>query len=212
MAAPPLQHARASQTAKACAVAKRWSREIRNSTASQQSNSCLAHGRGTWQPLSAGQTEPYLLSSTLEKALKREPRHWWGKCDHDLVMKASQRGASLLDRSPRASLLHEWMPEGDGCNGLLKGRPILPDLSALACSFCTRHAGRRVLFVGDSVQGEFFLAFSAILGIVNTQVNGGNEGCRRQARAHRPPYRAYSQAHARLFPQGRAERKWCQRT
>ena len=50
------------------------------------------------------------------------------------------------------------------CAQLRKGQPELPSLRTLASSFCTRHAGRTVLFVGDSVQGQLATSFAMALG------------------------------------------------
>jgi hypothetical protein len=50
------------------------------------------------------------------------------------------------------------------CAQLRKGQPELPSLRTLASSFCTRYAGRTVLFVGDSVQGQLASSFAMALG------------------------------------------------
>ena len=173
-------HAGASQTTAACAAGTAWSRDQRNATRWGQAASCLALGQGSWRPLRGVQTEPYLLDPELR--LGREKRHWWGVCDADLSRGNESAGQHAVERPPRPALLHEWAPEGSGCAALHKDQPALPELGALACAFCAMHAGRSVLFVGDSVQGELFLAFASILGVVGrARVNPGNEGCRKVA-------------------------------
>ena len=137
---------------------------------------CLAHGNGTWDVSMNNASEPYLLGSELR--LGRENRHWWGVCDADLF---SNQSNAPRRRAPRQELLHQWVPEGHGCSSLRKGREALPELSALACAFCARHAGRTVLFVGDSVQGELFLSFASILDALHVTVNPGNQACRKVA-------------------------------
>lgn len=164
-------HARAAQTAYACASGSAWGVVQRDEIAIGQSNACLAHGRGGWQPLLTELTELYLLPPELQ--LGREDRHWWGACDHDL------RRENRTQMRPE--LKHEWIPEGEGCSALRKGRERLPEIAQLACAFCTRRAGQSVLFVGDSVQGEMFLAFASILGVRSIHVNAGNTACREVA-------------------------------
>ena len=140
---------------------------------------CLAHGHGHWRLLPRTdqtnlQTEPYLLRPDLK--FGRESRHWWGVCDMDIV-----RNKSVIGRPPRAAVLQQWVPQGNGCASLRKHQGSLPDVGVLSCAFCSRYAGRTVLFVGDSVQGELFLAFASILGVISAMANPGQEGCRRVA-------------------------------
>ena len=176
------RHARASQTHEACAAAHSWNSRRRNASSVRLANICLSHGHGKWQPLPRDQeaTEPYLLDPRLQLVLKREPRHWWGICDVDLIRNATN--GDISERPPRPAVLHEWEPDGEGCASLRKERAALPTLGALACSFCKRHAGENILFVGDSVQGELFLAFASVLGIMSPpRVDAGNSECRRVA-------------------------------
>jgi hypothetical protein len=180
-------HNRASQTTAACTEGSVWGSSQRDGAQIEEAISCLAHGQGTWKQLrkDTEQTEPYILHPELR--LGREKRHWWGICDDDLAERnksqpvTSDATIPLPVRPPRPALLFEWAPEGSGCAALRKRGDLLPDHGALACAFCARHAGRSVLFVGDSVQGELFLAFASILGVRRHHVNPGNEGCRRVA-------------------------------
>ena len=174
-----MRRARATRTAESCSLSQSWSSTRRNASAAHLASACLAHGHGTWVPLQGAQTEPYLLTTELEETLKREPRHWWGICGSDLKRDAST--GDISGRPARPSILHEWTPDGRGCDALRKGNHALPEFDALACSFCALNAGRTVVFVGDSVQGELFLAFASILGARSPRVNPGNEGCRRVA-------------------------------
>ena len=169
-------HNRAAKTTAACAAGTVWSSTRRESHLQDDSITCLAHGHGSWRPLGGNdvlQTEPYLLRSELK--FGRESRHWWGICDADMVKNQS------VVRAPRTAVLQQWVPDGKGCAALRKQHDVLPDVGALACAFCARHAGRSVLFVGDSVQGELFLAFASILGVVHAKPNQGQEGCRKVA-------------------------------
>ena len=77
------------------------------------------------------------------------------------------RNKSVIGRPPRAAVLQQWVPQGNGCASLRKHHGSLPDVGVLSCAFCSRYAGRTVLFVGDSVQGELFLAFASILGVIS---------------------------------------------
>jgi hypothetical protein len=174
------RHARSVQTPESCASARAWTAHRRNASTTRLAAACLSHGQGAWLPLQGeARTEPYVLSLDVETQLQREPRHFWGRCDADLRPNISM--AVIRERPPRDAILHEWLPQGEGCLALFKHKNTLPDLSELACSFCEKHAGRNILFVGDSVHGEFFLAFAAILGIRRMQPNSGNLGCRRVA-------------------------------
>lgn len=122
---------------------------------------CIASGVGKWSNTAHdGAVEPYLLSSDyLPRA--NVSRWWWGVCDEDL-----RHGAV---RPPRAAVLQVWVPNGDGCDSLKKGRAHLPSLRTLGQAFCARHAGRTVLFVGDSVQGQFFTSFVSALGVWHSE-------------------------------------------
>ena len=168
-------HARAAKTTAACASGTAWNHARRSPQQSDDAVNCLAHGQGSWKALPDNllQTEPYLLSPSLK--FGRESRHWWGVCDDDLMRNTS------TGRPPRPAVLHQWRPEGNGCEALHKQQERLPDVGALACAFCARYVGRSILFVGDSVQGELFLAFASILGIVRAKPNSGQEGCRKVA-------------------------------
>ena len=175
------RHARATMTEGSCAAGREWSAQRRNASDSQLAVDCLRHGHGSWWPLAAeSQTEPYLLDPRLQ--LNREARHWWGVCDRDLSSNGTIPNSTTQltrDRPPRPAVLHEWFPEGEGCSALRKGRAALLEQSSLACSFCSQYAGHSILFVGDSVQGELFLSFCSLLGVIRVHVNEGNAQCRR---------------------------------
>ena len=186
-------HNRAARTAAACSASTAWSRTRRDARSHELAATCLAHGQGFWRPLQGLQTEAYLLRPDLR--LNRQARHWWGVCDaqrtsnatfgnasHD-TLHGTDDGTQLSDSAllPRPELLQEWQPDGEGCDALRKQEARLPELGALACAFCERYAGHTILFVGDSVQGELFLAFVSILGVARIRVNSGNDACRRVA-------------------------------
>ena len=122
---------------------------------------CLRHGKGEWAAIDGATTaEPYLLApDVLPRA--NLSKWWWGVCDDDL-----RHGST---RPPRAAVMQEWQPRGEGCDALRKGRPRLPSLRPLAAAFCQRYAGRSVLFVGDSVQGQLFVSFAMALGVFGTE-------------------------------------------
>lgn len=108
--------------------------------------------------------EPYLVSTdVLPRA--NQSKWWWGACDDDL-----RRG---LVRVPRSAVLQSWEPQGEGCDALRKGRRRLPGLRVLAHAFCAKHAGKSVLFVGDSVQGQFFISFIMALGVWSSEPQMG---------------------------------------
>ena len=141
------------------AAAESWLRHRRPHLHAAQH--CLERGRGTWRSVvSDGAEEPYLLAPDfLPKA--NLSKWWWGACDDDL-----RRG---MVRPPRAAVLQTWEPDGEGCDDLKKGRKRLPSLKVLAKAFCQRRAGRSVLFVGDSVQGQFFVSFAMALGVYSSE-------------------------------------------
>ena len=87
-------------------------------------------------------------------------------------------------------------PDGDGCSALRKGSASLPDFAALACAFCSRWAGKTILFVGDSTQMQFFDSFSNILGGVTSsgpplRARASNPGHACRERAERGRFGGY---------------------
>ena len=138
------------------AAALDWLGLQRDERAHHAAQRCLAHGRGRWSALPAAAGEPYLLSTDLLPGFNTS-RWWWGACDDDL-----HHG---VVRPPRAAVMQAWHPEGDGCDALRKGRRHVPSLRTLAASFCQRHAGRTVLFVGDSVQRQLASSFAMAVGV-----------------------------------------------
>ena len=117
---------------------------------------CVASGNGSWHAAASSADEPYLLAADYLPAATTG-KWWWGTCDDDL-----RRGRF---RPPRAAVLQHWEPSGDGCSALRKGRDSLPSLQTLGAAFCRRHAGKTVLFVGDSVQGQLASSFASALGV-----------------------------------------------
>ena len=172
-----LPHHRAARTARACKDGADWlaaggGDDGRRHTSAAR---CLVAGTGQWVPLDPGATEPYLMDPAWQGG--RRDEKWWGRCDTDLHTNQSIPAS----RPARPSLLFTWEPEGDGCADLRKHRSVLPDLAALACAFCSRWAGRSILFVGDSVQGELFHSFAHVLGAVSSlapPTGQVNEACR----------------------------------
>jgi hypothetical protein len=163
------QHHASAHSPQACTSAADWLGAARNSIAAAER--CLSDGSGDWTERStASATEEYLLDPAL-RAGRREDK-WPGRCDDDLAANATLR-------PPRRALLFHWEPLGPGCDSLRKGRSQLPELSALSCAFCRAWAGRRVLFVGDSVQGAMFHSLAHILGVRQraAPTRGANREC-----------------------------------
>lgn len=171
----PLHHG-AAQSAAACASGSSWLRAARGASIKPSiltarvaaAATCFAHGEGRWVALPEDATEPYLVDPAVR--MGRREAKWFGRCDADI----NEKNRSLM-RPARPAVRWRWEPTGNGC-AALQGEPTsgstsysaaasnlgdaghksapLPPLGALACAFCARWAGRAVLFVGDSVQGE----------------------------------------------------------
>lgn len=133
-------------------------------TRARAAAACVSHGRGRWVATSAPERargEPYLMPTDyLSRA--NISRWWWGVCDDDL-----RRGEV---RPPRAAAVdYAWEPHGEGCEQLRKHRHRMPPLSVLARAFCAAHAGRSVLFIGDSIQGQLFTSFVLAAGVFHSE-------------------------------------------
>lgn len=122
---------------------------------------CLADGRGRWAPLSEARAPPYDLQQSPFYASWNASRWWWGPC-----------GAE--------SVTETWVPAGCG----------LAPLAELRTEFCRAFAGKDLLLVGDSVQGQLFTSLVSLLGaaVVN-HIEGGK--CERLGGAD-AQFRAYT--------------------
>lgn len=129
---------------------------------------CLAHGDGSWH-FSNRSRPRYTLSPTFmpgwEKSL------WWWGCEGACCKKGC--ATCFHDKhSVRPELLWDWKPEGDGCDALPAA-----SFDQLRVAFCDKFAGRSILFVGDSIQGQFFSSFAHQVGYVDSKV-GANSCCK----------------------------------
>lgn len=110
---------------------------------------CLAHGQGTW--VLNQSPAYYALSEDRFLPNFNRSKWFWGTC-----------GASFLT--------HEWLPSGDGCRGM-------PSVAKMAYEFEAAYSGKRVLFIGDSTQGQFFTSVVHILGFNTTTILHRASGC-----------------------------------
>ena len=133
-------------------------------------SSCVASGFGRWLEDSSLK-EPYLLSPTLYTPAFFTSRWFWGSCDHEKILHY-YKSPNLLP--VRRELQYSWQPN---CSHLLQGSS-LPSYSQLRREFCSVFRGRSILFVGDSLSGQFFSSFISIFGVQWATVNNASEnGC-----------------------------------
>ena len=96
---------------------------------------CLADGRGRWMSLESPRKAPYDLQLSPFFSSWNTSRWWWGKCGPEYVTET-------------------WVP----------ARCSLPEMAALRTEFCQKFAGKNILLVGDSVQGQLFTSLVSMLG------------------------------------------------
>lgn len=109
---------------------------------------CLAHGQGKW--VLSEKPAYYTLSDEFLPNFNRS-RWFWGTC-----------GAR--------SLTHEWLPSGEGCSRM-------PSVAEMTYAFEAAYSGKRVLFIGDSTQGQFFTSLVHTIGFnANATVHNAT-GC-----------------------------------
>jgi hypothetical protein len=102
---------------------------------------CISHGNGTWVP--SPRSASYTLSNDFLPNFSTS-KHFWGKCG-------------------LKSLTHAWIPSGNGCSARYD-----EDTIAL---FNTLFHRKRVLFIGDSTQGQFFTSVVHTVGLETSYVS-----------------------------------------
>jgi hypothetical protein len=71
----------------------------------------------------------------------------------------------------------EWQPSGKHCAGAPLPKRELMETSQLATQFCSKWAGRSLVFVGDSIQAQFFTSFVHQVGFVKSVANTSSACC-----------------------------------
>lgn len=146
---------RPALTPEARLAATAWLAAARDHKQQRAAELCLGQGIGHWYALPTDVAAPYIMDNATKRKGMRGTK-WIGRCDADLNGENSSRPA-------RPAVRFRWQPEGKGCAALLKNNTVLPDQATLAHAFCSRWAGRSVLFVGDSVQAAAFHSFAHIV-------------------------------------------------
>lgn len=122
---------------------------------------CLAHGRGEWK-YRPREDMPYRLDPERYVAVHNRSAFFWGRCDRRFYHNGVRDFMSMRAR------WFIWYPKGDGCDAL--GEPPKPFVfDTLRRQFCKAHAGSRLLFVGDSTQGQLFTSFVHALGVLSSE-------------------------------------------
>ncbi len=130
---------------------------------------CIAHGDGEWQPNNRTSV-PYQLSPNFMP--KWESSSWWWGCEGACCRKGC---ATCLHKpgSIRPELKYDWRPTGPGCQAMPQA-----SMEQLRAAWCEKFAGRKIVFVGDSIQGQFFSSFAHQVGYVSSAVNASSQCCK----------------------------------
>lgn len=122
---------------------------------------CLARGDGSWVPRPESD-EHYTSMSPLYVGQNPRAAKYWSKCDE-----RARAGQSAYAANAKARIGFMWQPAGEDCAGL--GGPsaslLFPELKR---AFCARFAGKKLLFVGDSTQGQHFTSFVHSVGVTSS--------------------------------------------
>jgi len=121
---------------------------------------CLAEGGGDWAARDEVRDPWYTLPPDYLPGFNGS-YFWWGRCDHFL------RPNGLFHSYPQRVKKHRWHPKGPGCEHLPPPKRL--NFPPLSQAFCDAFAGKRLLFVGDSVQAEFFTSFVNNFGLVRAR-------------------------------------------
>ena len=150
---------------------------------------CLAHGEGSWifknitsPPYTLGTSVSYRGSEAKTGSFMpgwADSKWYWG-CEGKCCKKGCATCYPHPDTALRPELMYEWAPAGPHCDAGLPSRSAdgrLPPTSALSAKFCEHYAGRSFLFVGDSIQGQFFSSFVHQVGYIRAVYNNTVNDC-----------------------------------
>ena len=137
-----------------------WRKKKRTPVDTAASQRCLARGRGYWQ---LAEQQAYILAPQTIGSAE------YGMCDRARQGFLVAHPNVSAGKRARTSALHSWVPsskDDTDCHALLKGNTTMPSIAVLTRAFCHRWAGRSILIVGDSIQFQLFVSFSALFGAV----------------------------------------------